>query len=62
MIASLLLAASAILPADSFVKGEDGVWSCDLSGLGLSVGPGDYRSGGWTEAPRHPSSTSATPR
>ena len=55
MIATLLLAASAILPADSFVKGEDGVWSCDLSGLGLNVAPGEYRSGGWTEVPHHPS-------
>ena len=52
---SLLLAASAVLPADSFVRGEGGVWSCDLSGIGLSVTPGEYRSGGWTEVPRHPS-------
>ena len=55
MIATFLLAASAILPADSFVKGENGVWSCDLSGLGLNVAPGEYRSGGWTEVPHHPS-------
>ena len=55
MIATLLLAASAILPADSFVKGENGVWSCDLSGIGISVTPGEYHSGGWTNVPRHPS-------
>ena len=55
MIATLLLAASAILPADSFVRGENGVWSCDLPGIGLSVTPGEYHSGGWTNVPRHPS-------
>ena len=55
MIATLLLAASAILPADSFVKGENGVWSCDLSGIGISITPGEYHSGGWTNVPRHPS-------
>lgn len=54
MIMSLMLAAVAVLPPESFERGDDGVWVCDLAKLGVEPEAGEYASGGWTKAPVYP--------
>ncbi len=51
---SVMFAATAVLPPESFVREEGGVFRCDLEKLGVQVEGGEIRSGGWTCAPKYP--------